>query len=101
MKLLFWRKPISTEKSFKVKSDKYELPFYRKYPNDYLNFIGMYKISDLDIKGILRKFRIYRIKYMPFNGKMKSSIIVIPIKENPNWREQFRTINKSLSFNYN
>ena len=95
MKLLFWKKPISVEKSYRVKHNKFEYPFYRKYPNGYLNFIGNYKINDIQNGRVLQKFRIWRIL-----EKKKPLIVIVPLKENPNWREQFRTINKPLSFNY-
>ncbi len=92
---LFKKKPISTEKSFRVKKNKFEYPFYRKYPNGFLQFIGMYKINDLSNGEVLMKFRQYKVV-----GKKNPSVIIVPIKENPNWRKKFRSINKPLSFNY-
>ena len=86
MKLLFWKKLINEEKSFKVKFTKFEYPFWRKYPNGFLNYIGMYKIADLENDKVLRKFRLYQSKNLKFGKSYKQSIVIIPIKENKNWK---------------
>jgi len=64
---------------------------YRKYPNGYLNFIAMGEDDCLE-----PRFNHFKI----IKSKDKSIIVIVPYKENPKWRDKFRSINKPLSSNY-
>lgn len=86
---------------FNLKKMQQSYPFYRKYPNGYLNYLGSYNLNELEENGILRKFEIIKATKRIGNHYWKKSVIIVmPKKENPKWREQFRLINKPLSFNY-
>ena len=90
----------------KSKAKKY--PFYRKYPNGFLNFMGCYPLDELNEDRVLRKFRILSVKYNLHQWfwsieKLKLRVpvfIIVPKKESLKWREDFRAINKPLSANY-
>ena len=76
-------------------------PFYRKYPNGYLNYLGGYGLNELEENGVFRKFKMLKVtKRIGNRFWRRPVVIVIPEKENPKWREQFRSTNKPLSFNY-
>ena len=76
-------------------------PFYRKYPNGYLEFIGVYELEEMNVGRILQKFKILKTQKKIANDIWTNpAIIVVPIKENPEWRNKFRMINKILSSNY-
>jgi len=81
---------------------KKEYPFYRKYSNGYLNFLGLYSLNELEENGVFRKFRALKMKKMIIDGRLwkKPVAVIVPIKENLKWREDFRSINKPLSSNY-
>ena len=76
-------------------------PFFRKYPNNYLQFLGLYPFDELKDNGIFRMFELSEVKNIKQEGYLfKKAVIIKPKKENSKWREAFRSINKPLSFNY-
>ena len=85
-----------------MKKEERTHPFYRKYPNGYLNFLGFYGLDALKENGIFRKFKLLEGKKGIIDGRIwkQTAIIIVPIKENLKWREQFKSINKPLSLNY-